>query len=204
MATISPGKYMSSARFAGGDPYTYEVMNEADAPVIKVTDLNTKKIVVLDPAKITPQSKNKTAYDAIIGQIASGTLKTTAQRFRARQMALEKGEEPVSNVQPEDRLGTSIQPVDRLGTSLQPEDRLGTSEQPVDRLGTSEQPVERLGTSEQPVERLGTSMQPEDLFGESSMEELNEDEKEKKKLIDAIMKLSSRTSSAKPSASTKK
>jgi len=90
MATISPGKYMSSARFAGGDPYTYEVMkvmDEADAPVIKVTDINSGKVVVLDPAKITPQSKNMTAYESIVNQIASGTLKNAYQRFQARQMA---------------------------------------------------------------------------------------------------------------------
>lgn len=87
MATISPGKYMSSARFAGGDPYTYEVMDEADAPVIKVTDINSGKVVVLDPAKITPQSKNMTAYESIVNQIASGTLKNAYQRFQARRMA---------------------------------------------------------------------------------------------------------------------
>jgi hypothetical protein len=87
---ISPGKYMSSARFAGGDPYTYEVMDEADAPVIKVTDLNSGKVVVLDPAKITPQSKNMTAYESIVNQIASGTLKNAYQRFQARRMASEQ------------------------------------------------------------------------------------------------------------------
>lgn len=87
MATISPGKYMSSARFAGGDPYTYEVMDEADAPVIKVTDINSGKVVVLDPSKITPQSKNMTAYESIVNQIASGTLKNAYQRFQARRMA---------------------------------------------------------------------------------------------------------------------
>lgn len=87
MAMIAPGKYMSSARFAGGDPYTYEVMNEADAPTIKVTDINSGKVVILDPSKITPQSKNMKAYESIVNQIGSGTLKNAYQRFQARQMA---------------------------------------------------------------------------------------------------------------------
>ena len=87
MAMISPGTYMSSARFAGGDPYTYEVMNEADAPTIKVTDINSGKVVILDPSKITPQSKNMKAYESIVNQIGSGTLKNAYQRFQARRMA---------------------------------------------------------------------------------------------------------------------
>jgi hypothetical protein len=164
-----------------------------------------------------------TAYESIVNQIASGTLKNAYQRFQTRPATPEKGEVPVSNVppvsEPEVRAAKEAMRAahDRMRAkglltffpeeaieSMQPVERPGTSMQPVERPGISMQPVERPGISMQPVERPGISMQPEDLFGESSMEELSEDEKEKKKLIDAIMKISSKTSLAKPSASAKK